>query len=210
VESAAGAAKPGQVLASLNHPNIAILYGLEESAGTRALVMELVEGPTLGERIDQGPIPLEDALGIARQIAEALEAAHDKGIIHRHLKPANVKVTPEGSLAKALDDEPGSGDSRNSPTLSLAATRLGVILGTAAYMSPEQAKGKPADRRSDIWSFGVVLSERLTGRPMYRGENAAEILAAVIRDEPAIPKAPPAVRKLLERCLDKDPRQRLQ
>jgi len=155
--------REAQVLASLNHPNIAVLYGVEESDGVRALVMELVEGPTLAERILGGAMPLEEALPLAKQIAEALEYAHEKGVIHRDLKPANVKVTPAGQvkvldfgLAKALDDDPASPVSSHSPTLSLAATRAGVILGTAAYMSPEQAKGKPVDRRADIWSFGVV------------------------------------------------------
>ncbi|MGH9658219.1 MAG: serine/threonine-protein kinase, partial [Bryobacteraceae bacterium] len=208
--------REAQVLASLNHPNIAVLYGIED----RALVMELVEGPTLAARIAAGPVPLEDALPIARQIADALEYAHEKGIIHRDLKPANVKLTPENNvklldfgLAKALDDDYTAHDSSNSPTLSLAATRVGVILGTAAYMSPEQAKGKPVDRRADIWSFGVVLAELLIGRQMYSGENAAEILAWVIRDQPRLDglpsETPLAIRTLLGRCLDKDPRSRL-
>ena len=201
--------REAQLLASLNHPNIASLYGLEESGGVRALVMELVEGPTLA-----GPLPIEEAIPIARQIVEALEYAHDRGIIHRDLKPANVKLTPEGNvklldfgLAKALDDSPdGAGLSPNSPTLSLAATRAGVILGTAAYMSPEQAKGKPVDRRADIWAFGVVLCEMLTGKRLYGGDNAPETLAAVIHGEPSIPEAPPRLQRLLRRCLEKDPR----
>jgi Tol biopolymer transport system component/predicted Ser/Thr protein kinase len=209
--------REAQVLASLNHPNIAQLYGLEE----RALVMELVEGPTLAERIAGGPLPIEEALPIAKQIAEALEAAHEKGIIHRDLKPANVKVRPDGSvkvldfgLAKALADDAIAGDSAHSPTLSIAATRAGVILGTAAYMSPEQAKGKPVDRRADIWAFGIVLLETLTGRKMYSGETAAETLAFVMTKDPsleALPgETPVAVRRLLRRCLDKDPKRRLQ
>jgi len=210
--------REAQVLASLNHPNIAVLYGLEESGGVRALVMELVEGPTLAERIQAGPIPLDEGVPIAKQIAEALEYAHDRGVIHRDLKPANVKVTGDPGavkvldfgLAKALDDRPASNDPANSPTISMGATRMGVILGTAGYMSPEQAKGRPADRRADIWSFGVVLCEMLTGRPLYRGETVAETLASVMRDEVAIPEAPPAIRSLLRRCLEKDPRRRLQ
>ena len=161
--------REAQVLASLNHPNIASIYGLEESGGVRALVMELVEGPTLAERVAQGAIPLDEALPIAKQIAEALEAAHEKGIIHRDLKPANVKITPEGmvkaldfGLAKALEGEGAGGQVSGaglsqSPTLTGMATQAGVILGTAAYMSPEQARGKPVDRRADIWAFGVVL-----------------------------------------------------
>ena len=212
--------REAQVLASLNHPNIAILHGLQESDGVRALVMELVEGPTLAERIRLGPIPLDEALPIARQIAEALETAHDRGIIHRDLKPANVKLTQDGAvkvldfgLAKALDDET-SASSANSPTITMAATRAGVILGTAAYMSPEQAKGKRVDRRAEIWAYGVVLYEMLAGRQMYSGETAAETLAFVMTRDPtfdALPAAtPPAIRNLLRRCLERDPRRRLQ
>ncbi|MGH9662562.1 MAG: serine/threonine-protein kinase, partial [Bryobacteraceae bacterium] len=184
--------REAQVLASLNHPNIATLHGLEESGEVRALVMELVEGATLA-----GPLALPDALAIARQITEGLEAAHEKGVIHRDLKPANVKVTPQGvvklldfGLAKALDDVPGASSSGASPTLSLAATRAGVILGTAAYMSPEQARGKPVDRRADIWAFGVVLVEMLTGHPMYGGEMVADILASVINAPPPMDRLP--------------------
>ena len=213
--------REAQLLASLNHPNIAILHGLEESESTRALVMEMVEGPTLAQRIADGPIPLDEALPIARQLADALEYAHDCAVIHRDLKPANIKVTPQGNvkvldfgLAKALDDEPGQSGLPNSPTLSLAATRVGVILGTAAYMSPEQAKGKPADRRSDIWAFGVVLFEMLAGRPVYSSETVPETLASVMKEEPpweALPAGLPApIGKLLRRCLDKDSRHRLQ
>jgi Tol biopolymer transport system component/predicted Ser/Thr protein kinase len=205
-----------QVLALLNHPNIAAIYGVEE----RALVMELVEGPTLAERIAQGPIPMDEALPIARQMAEALEYAHEKGIVHRDLKPANVKVTPEGrvkvldfGLAKALSNEAASTDPASSPTFTMRATLAGVIMGTAAYMSPEQAKGKPVDRRADIWSFGVVLAEMLTGRQMYRGETISEILAAVLLKDPdwsGLPAATPSVvRRLLRRCLEKDPQRRL-
>src|ERR1700688_2207270 len=165
--------REAEVLASLNHPNIAAIYGVEE----RALVMELVEGPTLADRIAQGAIPLEEALAIARQLAEALEAAHEKGIVHRDLKPANVKLTPEGKvkvldfgLAKAFADDPSTVDMSNSPTLSMAATMQGVILGTAAYMSPEQAKGKAVNKATDIWAFGCVLYELLSGQKAFEGE----------------------------------------
>jgi len=212
--------REAKVLASLNHPHIASIYGLEESNSVRALVMELVEGPTLADRIKQGPIPLEEALPIARQIAEALEYAHERGIIHRDLKPANVKVTPEGQvkvldfgLAKALEGETAEEDLRNSPTLSAVATRAGVLLGTAAYMSPEQARGKRVDRRADIWAFGCVLCEMLTGKLPFPGETISDTLAAVIRAEPewtGLPASvPPRIRELLRRCLQKDPRQRL-
>jgi serine/threonine protein kinase/Tol biopolymer transport system component len=213
--------REAKVLASLNHPNIAHIYGLEDSAGVRALVMELVEGPTLAERIAKGPIPLEESLNIAQQIAGALEYAHDRGIIHRDLKPANVKIIPEGAakvldfgLAKALDESPAAGDIINSPTLTMGATRAGVILGTAAYMSPEQARGKSADRRADIWAFGVVLYEMLSGIKLYAGETAQDTLAHVITKEPAwesLPATTPTpIRHLIERCLTKDPKSRLQ
>src|SRR5438093_7012184 len=212
--------REAQLLASLNHPHIAAIYGLEE-AKPNALVMELVEGPTLAERIAQGAIPIQEALPIAKQIAEALEYAHERGIVHRDLKPANVKWTKDGAgkvldfgLAKALSDDPMSPEVSNSPTLSAVATRAGIILGTAAYMSPEQAKGKTADRRSDIWSFGVVLYEMLSGRRLYTGETAAETLASVLKTDPewtALPADIPAsVRRLLRRCLEKDPRRRTQ
>jgi eukaryotic-like serine/threonine-protein kinase len=265
--------REAQVLASLNHPNIAAIYGLEESDGLRALVMELVEGQTLAERIagtqpltpgpsPQGrgertsgnippsaqgrepalketkgwpagpgegsrraPIQIEDALPIAKQIAEALEYAHERGIIHRDLKPANVKVTPEGTvkvldfgLAKALDVDPTSSNLSNSPTLSptlsFAATQAGVILGTAAYMSPEQARGKQVDRRADIWAFGCVIFEMLGGRKPFEGETVTDVLAAVVRAEPDLESlpgsTPPRIRELARRCLTKDPKQRLQ
>src|ERR1035438_1435149 len=206
--------REAQVLASLNHTNIASIYGLEDSGGMRALVMELVEGPTLDERIQQGAIPIEEALPIARQIAGALEYAHERGIIHRDLKPANIKVTHDGKvkvldfgLAKALQGDTAPGNISNSPTMTLEATKAGIILGTAAYMSPEQAKGKVVDRRADIWSFGVVLFEMLAGRQMYVGETATDIMAAVVRAEPdwsLLPKnVPPRVRELLQRCLVK-------
>jgi serine/threonine-protein kinase len=213
--------REARLLASLNHPQIAAVYGVEESDSCRALVMELVEGPTLADRIAAGPIPLEETLPIAKQVAEAVEYAHDHGVIHRDLKPSNIKVTADGTvkvldfgLAKALTDEPTETDLRNSPTLSAVATMQGVILGTAAYMSPEQAKGKPVDRRADIWAFGVVLVEMLTGKPLYTGETPAETLASVMMKDPslgALPAdTPPAIRNLIQRCLNKDPRQRLQ
>jgi serine/threonine-protein kinase len=213
--------REAQVLASLNHTHIASIYGFEESGNIHALVMELVEGPTLAERIKQGPIPLEEALPIAKQIAEALESAHERGIIHRDLKPANIKLTHDGKvkvldfgLAKALMDGSSSQDISNSPTLTMASTKEGVILGTAAYMSPEQAKGKAVDRRSDIWSFGVVLFEMLSGQQTFGGETVSDTLAGIIKDTPdwsALPSSTPKrVRDLLQRCLQKDPRQRLQ
>jgi serine/threonine protein kinase len=212
--------REAQVLASLNHPNIASIYGLEEGGDRRALVMELVEGPTLAERLMQGAIPIEEALPIAIQITEALEYAHERGIIHRDLKPANIKLTQDAKvklldfgLAKALQVDARSSDVSDSPTLSLEASEAGIILGTAAYMSPEQAKGKTVDRRTDIWSFGVVLFEMLTGRQMFTGETTTEILAAVIRAEPdwaILPAAlPPHIRELLKRCLVKDDKRRL-
>jgi Tol biopolymer transport system component len=213
--------REAKVLASLNHPNIASIYGLEESNGVRALVLELVEGPTLADRIKQGPIPLDEALPMAKQIAEALEFAHERGIIHRDLKPSNVKLTPDGQvkvldfgLAKALEGETSEEELLNSPTLSALATRAGVLLGTAAYMSPEQARGKRVDRRADVWAFGCVLYEMLTGQGPFSGETTSDILACVIRAEPdwpAIPDSVPArIRELLYRCLRKDPRKRLQ
>jgi Tol biopolymer transport system component len=213
--------REAKVLASLNHPNVAAIYGFEESNRIRALVMELVEGPTLAERIAQGAIPVEEALPVARQVCEGLEYAHERGIIHRDLKPANVKITPEGSvklldfgLAKALEGEAAAGDISSSPTISRLATKAGIILGTAAYMSPEQAKGKSVDRRADIWAFGCLLYEMLTGKRAFGGEAVSETLAAVMRDEPnwsALPQAvPPRIRDLLKRCLYKDVKQRLQ
>jgi serine/threonine protein kinase len=193
--------REAEVLASLNHPNIAHLYGLERSGGTLALVMELVEGPTLADRIKQGAIPVDEALPIAKQIAEALEAAHEQGIIHRDLKPANIKVRDDGTvkvldfgLAKAMEPIAGAGSSAltNSPTVTSPAlmTGVGVLLGTAAYMSPEQAKGRPADKRSDVWAFGCVLYEMLTGRLAFEGEDVNETLAAILRSEPALTRLP--------------------
>jgi Tol biopolymer transport system component len=208
--------REAKMLAALNHPNIATIHGLEQSGDTSYLVMELVAGETLAERVKrEGAVPIEEALTIAKQIAEALEAAHEKGIIHRDLKPANVKVTPEGKvkvldfgLAKAFAGDTTSEDISNSPTLSMAATMQGVILGTAAYMSPEQARGKSVDKRTDIWGFGCVLYELLSGKQAFRGEDITDILAAVVRAEPdwqALPAATPVkVRDLLRRCLQKD------
>src|SRR5215831_7679444 len=235
--------REAQVLASLNHPNIATIYGLEESNGTYALVMELVEGPTLAEKIrvargsPSSPaafrveepqrrkagvaLQIDESLHIAKQIAEGLEYAHEKGVIHRDLKPANVKVRPDGTvkildfgLAKALEETPAAGSINTSPMISAAATREGMILGTAAYMSPEQACGKPVDRRADIWAFGCVLYEMLSGKQSFSGEKVPEALAAVIKDEPDWSKLPGAtplrVRELARRCLIKEPKQRLQ
>ena len=211
--------REAEVLASLNHPNIATIHGLEETADTRALVLELVEGPTLAERIAQGPIPLDETVAIASQIADALEAAHEQGVIHRDLKPANVKVKDDGTvkvldfgLAKALEAAPG-GNPSESPTLTAAATEMGVIMGTAAYMAPEQARGKVADKRADVWAFGVVVYEMLTGRRTFEGRDVSEVLAGVIKSEPEwdlLPKElPSALATYLRRCLEKDPRDRL-
>jgi serine/threonine protein kinase len=214
--------REAQLLAALNHPHIATIHGLEESSGTYALVMELVEGETLAERLQLGALPLREALNIAVQIAEALEAAHEKGIIHRDLKPANIKITPEGTvkvldfgLATAAEADESSYDPSKSPTISaLTTTQAGMVIGTAAYMSPEQAKGKRVDRRADIWSFGVVLYEMLVGKPLFVGEIASEILANVITKEPEWAalqsKIPGAVRHLLQHCLVKEPKHRLQ
>jgi serine/threonine-protein kinase len=234
--------REAKVLASLNHPNIAHVYGLEgdvrsegpasagpdaggmkpgpSTGGTLAIVMELVEGPTLADRIAEGPIPIAEALPIARQIADALEAAHEQGIIHRDLKPANVKVREDGTvkvldfgLAKAFDpvgDQ--SGEMMNSPTLTARATQLGMILGTAAYMAPEQAKGKPVDRRADVWAFGVVLYEMITGKRAFEGSDVSETLASVLAREAdwsALPAStPPAIVTLLRQCLERDRKER--
>ncbi len=250
--------REAQVLASLNHPNIAAIYGLEESGSTRALVMELVEGQTLAEKLasrpltrpasrdtlspragrgqkvsDSQPSPsgrgwpagpgegFDETLAIAKQVAEALEYAHDRGVVHRDLKPANIKVTPEGTvkvldfgLAKAMGPDEISRDASNSPTLSIAATQAGFILGTAAYMAPEQAKAKPVDRRADIWAFGVMLFEMLSGKKAFDGETISDVLAAVIMKDPdwtSLPETTPlSIQRLIRRCLIKDPKQRLQ
>jgi serine/threonine-protein kinase len=210
--------REARLLASLNHPNIASIHGFEESDGVKALVLELVEGPTLAERIAQGPIPVEEAIAIAKQIAEALEAGHEAGVIHRDLKPANVKVKEDGTvkvldygLAMAFEGEARSktdSELSQSPTLTRQGTQIGVILGTAPYMSPEQAKGERVDKRTDIFAFGAVLFEMLTGRKAFLGEDVSLTLAAVMRDEPdwnALPSDTPAnTRQLLERCLRKD------
>ena len=212
--------REAQVLASLNHPGIAAIYGIEESEGTRALVLELVEGPTLADRIAQGPIPLDEALPIAKQIAEALEAAHEAGVIHRDLKPANIKVKDDGTvkvldfgLAKALVGDGIDSDLANSPTITAMATATGVLLGTASYMSPEQAKGRPVGRPTDVWAFGCVFYEVLTGRRAFAGDTVSESLAAVLTREvdlDALPAGvPPTGQRLLRRCFERDPRKRI-
>ncbi len=214
--------REAQVLAALNHPNIAHIHGFEDAGAAHAIVMELVEGPTLADRIASGPLPLSDVLPIARQIADALEAAHEQGIVHRDLKPANIKVRDDGTvkvldfgLAKALTLEGagGASDNANSPTLSVRATQLGVILGTAAYMAPEQARGKAVDRRADVWAFGVVLYEMLTGERAFKGEGFSETLVSVLArdaDLTALPADTPGpVRRLLAHCLERDPKARI-
>jgi len=211
------------LLAALNHPNIASIHGLEDSDSGPFLVLELVEGEDLAERLKRGPIPVEEALEIARQVTGALEEAHEKGIVHRDLKPANVKLTPDGKvkvldfgLAKAWEGEAGVGSSSDlsqSPTLARSGTLAGVILGTAAYMSPEQAKGKRVDRRTDIWAFGALLYEMLRGRRAFVGEDVSDTLAAVLRAEPDLAQlpreTPPALVRVLRLCLTKDPKRRV-
>jgi len=212
--------REAEVLASLNHPNIGAIYDLQEANETRFLVLELIEGETLAERIARGPIQVGEALNIAHQIMEALEAAHEKGVIHRDLKPANVKLTPDGKvkvldfgLAKALQSGPSSSTLSNSPTM-LSGTMGGMIIGTAAYMSPEQAKGFEVDARSDTFSFGSVLYEMLTGRQAFQGDTAAEVLASVLVREPDFGFLPPnlnsRIRELVQRCLQKNPKRRWQ
>jgi hypothetical protein len=212
--------REARTLASLNHPGIGAIYGIEEHGTTRALVMELVEGEDLSQVIARGPLPVADALGIAREIADALEAAHGAGIIHRDLKPANIRVKPDGTvkvldfgLAKAAETADSSGALANSPTLTARATQMGVILGTAAYMSPEQARGRAVDRRADIWALGAILYEMLSGRRAFPGEDISITLASVLKDEidwtALPPSAPRALLRLLRRCLVKDPKSRL-
>jgi Tol biopolymer transport system component len=212
--------REARLLASLSHQNIAALHGLEEHEGRRFLVMELAEGETLAERIEKGPIPVEDALPMALQIAEGLEAAHEQGIIHRDLKPANVMLSHEGKvkildfgLAKAWAPEESDADLSHSPTLTAQTTAAGVLLGTAAYMSPEQARGKPVDKRADVWAFGCVLYECLTGRQAFPGDTISDTLAAILKADPdwaRLPTAAPeALRRLLRRCLARDPWHRL-
>jgi eukaryotic-like serine/threonine-protein kinase len=212
--------REAQLLAALNHPHIAALYGFED-AGTPALVMELVEGPTLADRIRTGPLPVHETIRIARQLTLALDAAHERGIIHRDLKPANIKMAADGSikvldfgLAKAVSgDTSPPADFANSPTVSAVGTAAGVILGTAAYMSPEQARGQAVDKRTDIWAFGCVLFELLTGRPAFSGDTISDVLVAILTLDPKWPElpsdVPPAIHHLLRRCLEKDPKRRL-
>jgi hypothetical protein len=217
--------REAEVLASLNHPNIAAIFGLERAGGQTAIAMELAEGPTLADRVAQGPLPLDEAVAIAKQIADALDAAHEQGIVHRDLKPANIKVTADGAvkvldfgLAKVI--EPVTAGARHDPLeedpatfTSPAVTRAGIILGTAAYMSPEQARGRRVDKRTDLWAFGCVLYEMLTGRCAFAGDDVVATLAAVVKDPPdwtALPAGTPeALRRLLIRLLDKDPRRRV-
>jgi eukaryotic-like serine/threonine-protein kinase len=212
--------REAKVLASLSHPNIAAIYGLEDSDRSNALVMELVEGPTLADRIKQGPVPIDEALRIGGQICEGLEYAHERGVVHRDLKPANIKVANDDAvkvldfgLAKAIEGDAASQEISTSPTISRMATQAGILLGTAAYMSPEQARGKSVDRRADIWAFGCVLYEMLTNKSAFTGETVSDTLAAVIKEEPnwaQLPAETPArVQVLLQRCLQKDPKQRL-
>jgi serine/threonine protein kinase len=211
--------REARVLASLNHPNIGAIYGLEDADGVRALVLELVDGETLADRIARGPIAVKDTLKIVREITEALDAAHEKGIVHRDLKPANIKITPDGAvkildfgLAKAVSGNAATADLTQSPTVAVGGTREGVILGTAAYMSPEQARGKPVDKRTDIWAFGCVLYEMLTGRAAFAGETLSDTIAAILEREPtwdALPTTPSSIKRLLTRCFEKDSQRRL-
>jgi Tol biopolymer transport system component/tRNA A-37 threonylcarbamoyl transferase component Bud32 len=212
--------REAQLLASLNHPNIAAIYGLEEADGAVALILELVEGEDLAQRLSGGALRADDAVAIAKQIADALQEAHDRGIVHRDLKPANIKVTPEGKvkvldfgLAKALDDEAGANNGSSqlshSPTMSRHMTEAGMIMGTAAYMSPEQARGRSVDRRADVWAFGVVFYEMLTGERLFAGETVSDTIAAVLTKEPNLARVPLPWRRLIGKCLEKDPRARL-
>ena len=214
--------REAKVLASLNHPNIGHIYGLEEAEGQKALVLELVEGPTLADRIAQGPIPVDEALPIAKQIAEALEAAHEQGVIHRDLKPANIKVREDGTvkvldfgLAKAFQPDASDPALSQSPTISLtaAATQMGMVIGTAAYMAPEQAKGLTVDKRADIWAYGAVLFEMLTGKRLFGAGDVSEMLASVLVKDPEISSisddVPAHLRSVIRHCLVKDPKKRL-
>ena len=208
--SLANFTREAQVLASLNHPNIATIYSVDD----QALAMELVEGPTLAERIAAGPIPVDEALGIARQIAEALDAAHDKGIVHRDLKPANIKITRDGvvklldfGLAKAA--AVAAAGQADAMTIAMSLASAGGIVGTPGYMSPEQARGQQVDKRADIWAFGVVLYEMVAGTTLFKGDTTTDVMAAVVREEPDLTRVPPALRPLLRRCLEKDPKKRL-
>jgi len=208
--------REAQVLASLNHPNIAAIYGLEESSDVRSLVMELVEGPTLEDRIAQGPVPLDEALALVKPIAEGLEYAHEKGVIHRDLKPANIKIASDGTvklldfgLAKAVEEPVVAGNPSISPTLTIRGTSAGVILGTAAYMAPEQARGAVVDKRADIWAFGVVLYEMLTAKQPFVGSTVSDTLAGVLKTDPDLAVIPASVRRLVRRCVEKDAKRRL-
>jgi Tol biopolymer transport system component len=212
--------REAQVLAALNHPHIAAIYGFEDGGSASAIVMELIDGPTLADRIARGPMPIAEALAIAQQIAMALDAAHEKGIVHRDLKPGNIKLTADGSvkvldfgLAKALSADAATIDLTHSPTGAIAGTRAGVILGTAAYMSPEQARGLSVDRRTDLWAFGCVLYELLTAGKAFPGSTSSDVVASILTRDPdwdALPThTPPALRRLLRRCLEKDPKRRL-
>src|SRR6266545_2032373 len=212
--------REARLLAALNHPNVAAIYGLEVFEGAPHLVLECVEGETLAERLAAGALPASEALSICRQIALALEAAHEAGVIHRDLKPSNVKIRPDGSvkvldfgLAKFVESEPDSRDLSQSPTMTTGGTRTGMILGTAAYMSPEQARGRPLDKRTDIFSFGCVIYECLTGRQAFRGESVSDTLAAILKSDPdwseLPPETPGKVRDLLRRCLEKTRERRL-
>src|SRR6185503_17987773 len=213
--------REAQLLAALNHSNIASIYGIDDSQERLTLVMELVEGETIADRIARGRFPQKEAVAIAIQICLGLEYAHEHGIVHRDLKPANIKVTPDGGvkildfgLAKALDDAPVAAHVSQSPTLTIAATRAGVVLGTVSYMSPEQARGQNLDRRTDIWSFGCVLFEMLTGHQAFAGETISDVLASVLRVEPQWAQLPAetsvSLALLIRRCLQKDPKRRFQ
>jgi serine/threonine protein kinase len=211
--------REAKLLASLNHAHIGAIYGLDEQAGALFIAMELIEGQSLEEKLKAGALPVEEALRLGLQIAEALEAAHAKGVVHRDLKPANVMVTADGvvkvldfGLAKAFAGDPAEATAAHSPALSLAMTQQGLVLGTAGYMSPEQASGQATDQRADVWAFGVVLYEMLTGLPLFGGESVPHILADVLRSQPDWTRLPqnlhPRIRQLLERCLEKRPRYR--